>query len=276
MVECKNCDNTFTGKYCNECGEKLYSEKDKKLSHLFEEGFHFLTHFEGKFLLTLKTILRSPGKLSFDYCLGIRKKYFKPISFFLLLVILYLLFPLFEGLNMKLKFYEDGLYGNYVKRQEIRIMQKKSISYEQFAEKYQAKQEKNSKLLLLILLPITALITWAFTFDKRKLYYDQVVFATELNSFYLFWGFLILPLLVYFMLDLYQTITGSQANISELTIGIVMAIPIIFYLAIAAKKFYKISWLRSILTTLIIIFIHQLMIQVVYKFILFNVTILMI
>ena len=33
---CKNCNNSFSGKYCNHCGEKLYREKDKKVSHLFK------------------------------------------------------------------------------------------------------------------------------------------------------------------------------------------------------------------------------------------------
>src|SRR5688500_3391743 len=109
---CKNCNHSFTGKYCNVCGEKVYSGHDKEIKHVFEEAFHFLTHFEGKFLTTIKTIFTNPGMLSLDYCNGIRKKYFKPISLFLMIVILYLLFPLFEGLNMRLQYHQSqSLYG---------------------------------------------------------------------------------------------------------------------------------------------------------------------
>ena len=75
-VKCKNCQHEFTGKFCNQCGEKVYSEHDKSLKHVFEEGFHFLTHFEGTFFNTLRTIVLRPGKLSLDFCYGIRKRYF--------------------------------------------------------------------------------------------------------------------------------------------------------------------------------------------------------
>ena len=110
---CKNCNHAFTGKYCNHCGEKVYSEKDRSVLHFFEEGLHFITHFEGTFFNTLKKIFTRPGQLSVDYCNGKRKTYFKPLSLFLLLVVLYLLFPFFEGLNMKLYYHvHHPLYGS--------------------------------------------------------------------------------------------------------------------------------------------------------------------
>src|SRR5579871_2821131 len=99
---CKNCKHSFVGNFCNACGEKVYHENDRAFKHLFEEVLHFLTHFDGTLLRNIKTMLTYPGKVSEDFCYGIRKKYFKPLSLFLLLVILYLLFPLFGGLNMKL------------------------------------------------------------------------------------------------------------------------------------------------------------------------------
>src|SRR4051812_49053712 len=95
---CKNCGNRFNGKFCNQCGEKVYTDKDRSVLHFVEEGFHFLTHFDGNFITTLKAIFIRPGQLSQDYSIGIRKKYFKPLSLFLILVVLYLLFPMFRGL----------------------------------------------------------------------------------------------------------------------------------------------------------------------------------
>lgn len=76
---CKSCGHDFEGHYCNRCGEKLFHEKDKHIGHLFEEQFHFITHFEGSFFNTIKTVLARPGQLTLDYCNGIRKKYFKPV-----------------------------------------------------------------------------------------------------------------------------------------------------------------------------------------------------
>jgi hypothetical protein len=38
---CKNCGHAFEGKFCNACGEKFYTDKDKSVKHLLEEAFHF-------------------------------------------------------------------------------------------------------------------------------------------------------------------------------------------------------------------------------------------
>lgn len=70
---CLNCGHLFTGNYCNHCGEKLYSEHDKKVSHLFHEAFHFLTHFDNKFFRALRMIFASPGRLSAEFTAGRRK-----------------------------------------------------------------------------------------------------------------------------------------------------------------------------------------------------------
>src|SRR6476620_2272424 len=102
LVTCPSCGNNFTGNYCNHCGEKLITEHDKKLSHVFEEALHFITHFDSKFLTTVKLVLTRTGFVSKEYCAGRRKKYFKPISLFLISVVVYLLVPaLPAGMNIR-------------------------------------------------------------------------------------------------------------------------------------------------------------------------------
>lgn len=103
LRSCSNCGNTFSGNYCNNCGQEYFDHEDKSFAHLAGEVLHFITHLEGSFWLTLKTVLASPGSLAKDYCAGARKRYFIPISFFLLIVVLYLVFPIFQGLNMEVQ-----------------------------------------------------------------------------------------------------------------------------------------------------------------------------
>src|SRR6476661_8388751 len=150
-ITCKNCGNRFTGNFCNECGEKVYTVKDKMVTHFFEDGFHFITHFEGKFFTTIKTLFSKPGQVSLDYTNGIRKKYFKLLSLFLLLVILYLLFPVFQGLNMKLYYHErHNLYGAFAKDQVREIMLHKHITEKEVSDLFQKNSEKISKTLLVL------------------------------------------------------------------------------------------------------------------------------
>src|SRR5438128_2634934 len=107
---CKNCHNNFKGSFCNYCGEKVYTEHDKSIKHVLEEALHFVSHFEGKLLATIKSIILKPGKYSSDFCYGIRRKYYQPVSLFLLMVILYLLFPKMQGLNMRFETYVSPDY----------------------------------------------------------------------------------------------------------------------------------------------------------------------
>lgn len=267
---CKNCGNQFSGNYCNSCGEKTYTEKDKKISYLFGEAFHFVTHFEGTFFTTLKAVFTRPGKLSVDYCGGVRRRYFKPLSFFLLLVILYLIFPVFEGLNMKLKYHEiHMLYGKYASAKVAAVMEQKNITHEVLELSFHRAGEKTSKFLLFIIIPFVALVSWGAGFKKRKLYFDHFVFCIELCSFFLLWGFLLLPLL----LVVFKLVTGSYAYSSENITSIIIFSVYLLYVAVAARRFFRFSWRFSVVYTLLFSVSLILFLEYVYKFILFIIAI---
>jgi hypothetical protein len=266
---CKNCGNSISGKFCSNCGEKVYSQKDNSVLHLLSEGFHFITHFEGSFFNTLKAIFTKPGKFSLDYCNGIRKKYFKPISFFLMLVILYLLFPIFDGLNMKLRYHlTHPLYGNYAKNKVIEVMQLKHLTDSEFGEVFKHTSEKLSKFLLFIIIPVIAFFSWLLSFKKRKYYYDNFIFSIEVVSFFILWGFLILPLL----LRILSWVSPLNTEIEELLLIIPHVTLFVIYLIIAAKRFFQFKWWYSTLYSFLFTFILTMFIQYIYKLILFFIT----
>ncbi len=273
-VICKNCGNHFRGKFCNTCGEKVYGDHDRKLSHFFEEGLHFVTHFEGTLFTTLKAIFTRPGQLSTDYCNGIRKKYFKPLSFFLLLVVIHLIFPFFEGLNMRLKYYPDqDYYGDYAAQVIEKKLVDTGLTKEVLAAKFHAKGEKVSKFLLISLIPFNALVFYALGFFKRKYFYDNTVFATEINAVYLFWGFLLTPLLLTAATMLWKLFTGAYLNISERAIGVIIYTGMCIYTLRASRRFYGYKWWQSILFTFIFYFAHVFIVYTLYKFLLFIIVI---
>ena len=268
---CKNCSNQFSGNYCNACGEKVYTQKDKKLSHLFGEAFHFVTHFEGTFFNTLKAIFTDPGKLSGDYCDGLRKKYFKPLSLFLLLVILYLFFPVFEGLNMKLGFYpQQKYYGHYAATKIQQKLTETGFTENELAEKFHAKSEKTSKFLLISIVPFTALIFYAIVFFKRRYFFDHVVFSAEINSFYLLWGFLILPFLLVIFIIAAKWITGqNNISVTDEIIGWLIYVPLVIYTALASHRFYGFKYWHTIIFCTVFYFAQKFIVYSLYKFLLF-------
>src|SRR5687768_8413396 len=72
--DCLNCGTVVTGQYCQECGQKNV-EPRQSLWHLITHFFNDLTHFDGKFFLTLKLLIIRPGFVSEEYVKGRRTKY---------------------------------------------------------------------------------------------------------------------------------------------------------------------------------------------------------
>jgi Protein of unknown function (DUF3667) len=192
--KCKNCESILYGKFCSNCGQKVYNERDKSLSSISEEVIHFMTHFDGKFLNTLKTIYRYPGKLSLDYSNGIRQKYYKPISFYLLIVILYLLFPLVGGMNMEMKYYKTTpIVGEYISKQIEKKSLEKNLSEELLSEKFNKKSKSTSKILLLLLIPLGVPLLYLLYFNRRRFVFDNIILSTEINSFFLLSIYILIP-----------------------------------------------------------------------------------
>lgn len=268
-LTCKNCGNNYTDNFCNHCGEKRYEEKDKSVPHLLLEGLHFITHLEGTFFNTIITLFKRPGKFSLDYCNGIRKKYFKPLSLFLLLVILYLLFPIFNGLNIKPhEHVTHSLYGEYAMRKAIKVMEEKQMTDAQFGEAFRHASEKTSKFLLFLIIPVMALFSWMTSFKKRKYFYDNFVFSIEATSLFILWTFLIFPLL--FRIFNYFLPVRDEGGQYIFFINLSF---FLIYLIIAAKRFFGFKWWYSIAYSLLYMFVLAIFIQFVYNFILFFITI---
>jgi Protein of unknown function (DUF3667) len=273
---CKNCGNSIPGKFCSNCGEKVYSSHDKSIVHIFEEGLHFITHFEGNFLTTLKTVFTKPGQFSLDYCSGVRKKYFKPVSLFLLLIVLYLLFPRFQGLNMKLDTYATDKYGftwasvSLIKAKKENI----KVEYWELAVIYDAKSSSISKIALFFILPVAAAIMLVLFFKTKKYYFDHLILSLELSSFYIALHFLLIPFFSFiaerinkdwmqFFWDENLWLTWFQILIDVL------------FVSVAFKRFYGQKWVWIIPKALIYTFLFQVWVIYLYRLLVLVVTLML-
>lgn len=271
---CKNCGHKFKGKFCNKCGEKVITDHDKSVIHFFEEAFHFLTHFEGKFLTTFKTIFTRPGKISDDYCDGIRKPYFKPLSFFMLLVIVYLLFPLLSGLNMELKFYFNMLLlGDDFKQMVDAKIAASSSNLENFSELFHHKSEKVSKLLLIIYIPFAAILLKGFFYRGRNHFFDYLIVATEFCSFYIMFTYFILPGLLYLV---FAVSFGGFNNVPEAILFYITILVIMMYSLIAFSRFFKQKRWIVFVKLFGFLPLFFFLVFILYKWILFYLTMAMI
>lgn len=271
MPNCKNCKTNFEGKYCNNCGQKFYTDHDKSLKHFLEEIFHFLTHFEGSFFTSLSTIYTKPGKLTEDYTDGIRKKYYKPISLYLLLIILYLIFPLAHGLNVAMKYHrENSFYGNYAEKRIEQKIAKLQTSDDQFTEHFEEKSAKVSKILLLLFIPFSALIIFLLYFYKKPFVFDLTILATEINIFYLSFVFILFP----GILLLFNKLSGTYLITDEFTFTLIPEIIFITFCGLSFRRFFKQNWFLSLLNGVVFSVFHFLFMIFLYRVIVFEATML--
>jgi len=275
-VTCKNCGNHFEGEYCNICGEKIYHEHDKRFAHFIEEAFHFTTHFDSKIFRSFWLIFSKPGFLAQEFALGRRKKYFSPVSLFMVGIVIYLLFPLLQGMNISfashlsnnnhLHFYALEYWAQHKAHVE-------NMSIEQLAEKFDHLSPKFSKVLLVIFIPVSALAL-SLLFGRRRHYYyfDHLMLAAEFNSFYLFTTFFLLPLLILLVSKLFSL--GLDVGDTAFFLSF-QGIIIFSFLTIAFKRFYKLNLPFALLNALLFLILYILCIAI-YRLFLFSVVMLFI
>ena len=85
---CKNCEHTFQGNFCNNCGQSADTHTINA-HFLWHDIQHGLFHIETKLLLTIKELFLSPGLLIKNYLKGKRVDTYNPISMLLILAAFY-------------------------------------------------------------------------------------------------------------------------------------------------------------------------------------------
>lgn len=95
---CLNCGATVMGRYCHVCGQENVEPKES-FWHLVTHFFNDVTHFDGKFFITLKDLLFKPGFLSKEYMIGRRASYLNPIRMYVFTSAIFFLlfFSFFES-----------------------------------------------------------------------------------------------------------------------------------------------------------------------------------
>jgi hypothetical protein len=80
--KCLNCAETLRGPYCHKCGQK--GGPAPLFVHDFvHELIHEFLHFDAKILVTMRTLLFSPGMLTREYIDGRRVRYVGPVRLYL-------------------------------------------------------------------------------------------------------------------------------------------------------------------------------------------------
>lgn len=154
-MECKNCGISHEGKYCNECGQKVITERIT-IRHIFSELVSILTNLEKGFWYTLKMLFFNPGEVIRNYLAGQTVRYYPPLRYFLLLVAISVGISLTTGVYDKQQKAMQGLTA-YSQKPEVAKMQ------QQMQQQVQSEMKKYLNFLPLFMLPFIGLASyWLF------------------------------------------------------------------------------------------------------------------
>jgi Protein of unknown function (DUF3667) len=210
-TNCKNCNNSFVGKFCNQCGQKA-SVNELRLHDLLHETWHSITHTDNGILRLIKDLFFRPKTVYLNYFSGQRKKYFSPVTFFLLSVAI-LLF-----LGLKVFDYEDYKFKTLNEFGRYALLE--------------------TKFKTILLLPFEILMTWILFFKRYNLA-KNIVFWLYLNGFLFTIKIILTPL--YFPFIYHKSFFDISIQLIQF---IIMAVHLI--LVFGNKK-----WINIILLLLI-------------------------
>lgn len=98
---CLNCNARTFGPYCHICGQHN-TEPKETVADLVIHFFNDITHFEGKFISSLRFLLFRPGFLTSEYIRGRRASYMNPVRMYIFTSAFFfiLFFTVFDSKNM--------------------------------------------------------------------------------------------------------------------------------------------------------------------------------
>jgi hypothetical protein len=144
------------------------------------------------------------------------------------------------------------------------------MSFDQLSEVFAQKSEKTAKILLLLLIPLSAGALYLLFFRRKKPAYDLLTLATEINIFVLLVFFLILPVFILFLIVIFHV-----PDREELFYPILL---IIFAVMLTAnfRRFFGEKLVFCFLKAIMFMLLYFIISQIIYKLSLFELTLLMI
>ncbi|MEP0367744.1 MAG: DUF3667 domain-containing protein [Cyclobacteriaceae bacterium] len=87
---CLNCDHPTSGHFCSNCGQSTKAHRIT-FSETIDDFLSSTFALQGPLMHTIWMLIVRPGKMLHEFLDGKRKAYYKPVSFFVLMTVIYLL-----------------------------------------------------------------------------------------------------------------------------------------------------------------------------------------
>ncbi|MEO6127848.1 MAG: DUF3667 domain-containing protein [Ferruginibacter sp.] len=239
------------GKFCYNCGEKKPDKSDLSLKKFITTAIDSFTHFDGKFFISLKYLLFFPGKLSTEFLNGRRIKLMKPVQLYLVISIIFFIFP--KNLDL---FYtplsntinQQHQYGLRVKAYAETKAATLKITTDEFEQKFDGHATENGKLFVFLWIPMLSLVLYLLFFKRYRQYVPHLIFSTHYFSFFLVFFLLYSQIVVMPLLKFRE----NWFVLNSTWVWGIFQFGVYVYLLLAIKQVYRQKWIWVILKSLIL------------------------
>lgn len=238
--KCVSCGKVMTGQYCSHCGEQRLSPDLRSIKHILKDLVTDLTSIDSKLWRTLRTLFFKPGQLDYDYHIGKRVNYIKPITLFLLFNVLFVM--LSPITDFYLSFYDQlnaQQYSPYIKPFIANYITEQQATLESYEKSYNQLVKVLARSLIILQVPVFALLTAFICWKKNLFSGDYLTYGLNFNSWMLAW---IVFMQVPANLLGFMNLTFIDENFTSIIFGILL-LGLLIYLWLSAKKLFQFSFI---------------------------------
>jgi hypothetical protein len=228
MTECRNCQTPLDGEYCGNCGQRDL-DLEQPIWTLATDVIKETFEVDGRAWLTIRTLVRHPGKLTSEFLAGRRRTYTPPLRLYLVTSIAFFVFAAWLA--------------------KIGVLQDPGQNPEFDAASQARFLSDDLPRLMFILLPVFALLLKSVYF--RRLYFDHLIFSIHLHTA----GYLVLAL----MLPLEDF---ANEHVGLMIAQLVLLVLFLAYFVVAVRCVYASRWLVAAGKSAVVLFGYMIAVSV--------------
>jgi len=231
MPHCKNCQTRLDGPYCPTCGQRNI-DLERPIWSLVRDVVKETFELDGRAALTIKTLFRHPGMLTYEFLAGRRRTYTPPLRLYLVISIsFFILVAWFAQSGILL---EPGQDPGFDAAVQARFL------------------SDDLPRLMFVLLPMFALQLKIVHF--RRLYFDHLIFSLHLHTA----AYVILAM----MLQLEEL---ANRHTFFMISQLVLLVYLLAHFIIAVRRVYQSYWLAVAFKSGVVLFAYMIVVSVVIE-----------
>ena len=271
---CSACGRRAQENFCANCGEPRLHQGEN-VGHLVHDLVHVLTHADTSIFRTLRDLFRMPGELTRAYFEGPRRRYLRPVNFFVVCnVLMFLLTAAEHIVPFSAPFdiqTQRQFYSPYIQPRAQQFLAHARDDYEvrELKRDYDVHTAHLSKsIVILLAIGFAVLLTLAFA-GTKKFFVEHLVFALHFYSFFMLMTCLVGALLVF--LSFLARNSGLAISTEVVGVGL-LGFGSAAWLYFALRRFYH-TGIASSIVRAIVLGTATIPLMILYRWFLFYATI---